>query len=368
MKIVSPQMKSFLDSVFVISHSSHTPHTYRTAIWKFQDFLQQRYSIDEFVLVDKIKKGEIDIYGVLREFVVYQDKGGNSAKSVRSYMSGVNGHLRSIGIRINSDDYKYLVKTPKARRTYEKPITKEMIVRLLHNSPPKLQASIIVAVATGMRLGEIVNLRLADIDFSSVPTRIRLRAETTKTRQSRETFLTSEATQILKDYLTSSFGWDGNGKNTHLQDSLIFGRTMQRGKKTPIKENMTHYAEHSLESSLQIHIKKIPDLDSKNENGRNVIHFHGFRKYFRTTVGNVCGRDFAEALIGHGFYMDTYYVLSEEQKRELYLKAEPYLTLSDFKTVENNIKSMSERCELLEKEVSELKQYIKNNKIEVMSA
>ena len=43
----------------------------------------------------------------------------------------------------------------------------------------------------------------------------------------------------------------------------------------------------------------------------------------RTAVGNVCGRDFAEALIGHGFYMDTCYVLSDAQKQELYLKAEP---------------------------------------------
>ena len=223
----------------------------------------------------------------------------------------------------------------------------------------------IVAVASGMRLGEIINLRLTDIDFSSKPTRIRLRAETTKTRESRETFLTSEATQILKDYLVRSFGWDENGKNSHLQTCLIFGRTVQRGKKISIKENMTLYAEHSLENSLQIHIKKIPELYSKNENGRNTIHFHGFRKFFRTTVGNVCGRDFAEALIGHGFYMDTYYVLSEDQKRDLYLKAEPFLTISDFEQVENNIKDLSEKYMKLESVVMELRKYLGKSSIPI---
>lgn len=50
----------------------------------------------------------------------------------------------------------------------------------------------------------------------------------------------------------------------------------------------------------------------------------------RTVVENACGRDFAEAMIGHKFYLSTYYNLSEAQKKELYLKAEPYLTISNY--------------------------------------
>lgn len=365
MKAVSPQMRSFLDSVYVISHSNHTLMTYRTAIWKLQEFLKEKYSFDELVLIAKIKEGEIDVYALLREFVVYQDKIGDSPKSIVSHMSGVNGYLRYLGVKISSDDYKHLVKRPKPRRVHEKPVTKEMIVRLLHNSPPKLQAAIVVAVATGMRLGEIVQLRISDIDFDVLPTKIRLRADTTKTRESRETFLTGEATRILKDYLTRFFGWDENNKNPHLQNVLIFGKTASKGKRSAIKENETIYAGFSLQHSLQTQVEKIPELDIRNENGRKTIHFHGFRKYFRTTVGNVCGRDFAEALIGHGFYMDTYYVLSEEQKRELYLKAEPYLTISDFKTVENNLKNLNVKYIDLERKFNDLIQYLQNNSIEV---
>lgn len=114
---------------------------------------------------------------------------------------------------------------------------------------------------------------------------------------------------------------------------------------------------------LTFALEKMPELDQKNPNGRRVIHFHGLRKFFRTTVGNVCGRDFAEALIGHGFYMDTYYVLSEDQKRELYLKAEPYLTISDFKSVEKNYESLMQKYLELEKTVEGLKQYVKTSSI-----
>ena len=112
-------------------------------------------------------------------------------------------------------------------------------------------------------------------------------------------------------------------------------------------------------------IKTIPELSVNNENGRKAIHFHAFRKFFRTTVGNVCGRDYAEALIGHGFYMDTYYQLPDEKKKEMYLDAEPHLTLSDFKEVEKNLKVLTAKNTHLEEKFNDLLQYLRTNSIEV---
>ncbi len=63
--------------------------------------------------------------------------------------------------------------------------------------------------------------------------------------------------------------------------------------------------------------------------------------------------------------MDTYYQLPEDKKRELYLKAEPYLTISDFKTVEKNFDTLTERCRQLEQEVENLKKYRMTSSIEV---
>lgn len=89
------------------------------------------------------------------------------------------------------------------------------------------------------------------------------------------------------------------------------------------------------------------------------------RKFFRTTVGNVSGRDFAEALIGHQFYMNTCYQLSDEKKKEMYLEVEPHLTISDFETVEKNIKKLSEKNSQLEEKFNDLLQYLKTNSIEI---
>ena len=69
--------------------------------------------------------------------------------------------------------------------------------------------------------------------------------------------------------------------------------------------------------------------------------------------------------MGHGFYMDTYYQLSEEKRREMYLQAEPHLTISDFKAVEKDIKVLSAKNTQLEEKFNDLLQYLKTNSIEV---
>ena len=168
----------------------------------------------------------------------------------------------------------------------------------------------------------------------------------------------------MKDYLKSNFDWDEQKPNL-FQDTFIFGKTTNKGKKPKKPEHNPSGAKLNLQSSLLYYLRKISDLQIKNENGYHSIHFHGFRKFFRTTVGNACGRDFAEALMGHGFYMDTYYQLPEEKKRQLYLEAEPHLTISDTKSIENNFKSLSAKHNALESKVDDLLQYLRTNSIEV---
>ena len=130
-------------------------------------------------------------------------------------------------------------------------------------------------------------------------------------------------------------------------------------------KNPSESAKQGLQAGLRREIAKIPELSMRNENGRRTIHFHAFRKYFRTILGNACGRDYAEALMGHGFYMDTYYQLPEDKKKQMYLDAEPHLTLSDFEAVEKNIKNLSEKNTQLEEKFNDLLSYLRTNKIEV---
>ena len=365
-------LQDFLSEVYVLSHSQSSVNTYRISIINkhktgFCDFLKSKYNFNEFDLANLVKKEEMDIYKVLQEFVLFLDEANYGSKSIQLRLAATKGYLRHLGIKIYSEDLKQMVRIPKIVRQREKPLTKEIIQRVLRNVSPKLQTVILVLTSSGMRIGELVQLRLSDIDFTTKPTTIRIRAETTKTRESRETFLTTEATDSLKDYLQRHFKWEEELANSHLKNVFLFGRTSMASRKfDPEKINTdSHAARNLLMKILSNALKKIPELNENNENGRKVVHFHALRKFFRTTVGNVCGRDFAEALIGHRFYMDTYYQLTEEKKRQMYLDAEPYLTISDFKTVEKNFEALSERCSQLEEIVENLKKYTRTDSIEV---
>lgn len=91
-------------------------------------------------------------------------------------------------------------------------------------------------------------------------------------------------------------------------------------------------------------------LNKLNRNGRRLIHFHAFREYFYSVVSNVSGPNFAHALMGHHDYLDTYYVLSDKQQVQLFKKAEPYLTISDFAKIEKSLEQLqNKQTDILEK-------------------
>ena len=358
--------QEFYDSVYSISHSDKTVQTYKTAINKLRKFLDEKYQINEIVLKEKILNEEIDMYRFLRNFIIYLDQNGVKSKGVRTYLSGIKGYLRHLGIRINSDDLKQFIRLPKISRTHEIPLDKEIIRRVLQNVPPKLQTAILVAATSGLRVGELTQLKISDVEFGSNPTKIHVRADIAKGKQARETFISQEATISLKDYLRSNFKW--SEPTGPLFDAYIFGKTTNKGKNPQILGHNPKGAKLTLQTSLLYHLRKNPELLQKNENGYHSIHFHAFRKFFRTMVGNASGRDFAEALMGHQFYMSTYYQLPEDKKQELYLKAEPQLSISDTKSTENNLKVLTEKHEHLEEQFSGLLKYLRVNSIEVPSS
>lgn len=374
----SKKIDKYLDSVYTLSHSQLSVNSYRNALNNFLKFIQINYnhSVDE--VISKVLSGEIERYEMLNDFIIFADKLGKRPATIKLWVTAVKGLLRQFGIKIYSEDFRQLVRIPKDIKTREEPLTKEIMVRLLRNLPPKLQTVILIAIASAMRIGEIVQLRLSDIDFESHPTKILIRALTTKTRESRETFLTLEATNALKDYLSRFFGWKEGESNANLQDSIIFGRTTlsrssiknSAGFGTIRKQDneLLHtpeiVAKNVLIGSLKKYISKVPDLAKLSENGRMVIHFHAFRKFFYTTVSNEVGANYAHALMGHHEYLDTYYNLPEEKKKELYLKAEPHLTVSDFTKIEKDLMFVTEKQKEIEKNHLELLQMIKSERID----
>ena len=99
-------------------------------------------------------------------------------------------------------------------------------------------------------------------------------------------------------------------------------------------------SKHNLESQLDRGIKKIPELNTKNENQKNWIHFHAFRAWFKTQVTDAHQSDFAEALMGHKSLKLVYYRQNDKVRAKTYLDIEYAVKVSDSEKIDRDYSDM----------------------------
>jgi len=339
----------YLERVYRISKSYSTMRSYKVALNKFEGFLKTIDNTLPEILYD-LKNKIKDPVLLLDEYYTYLSKVNMKNSTIGNYLCIAKDFLNFHDMHIYTEDIKQKFRTPKKEVFYEEGLTKGIINRLLHNSSPKLQAAIFVACSSGIRIGELIQLRLSDIDFTTSPTTIRIRRETTKTRETRFTHITTEASKIFSDYITK------NLNNLRNSDPYLFmNYNGEFGDISYHKALLS--ARGTLMNMLRNVVSSVPELAMKNENGKYRIHFHAFRKWFKTQVTNAQQSDFAEALMGHKSLKLVYYKQSTQERLNMYKKLEPYLTISDFSRVEKTIDEMKDQIESLTNELEKVKQW-----------
>lgn len=395
-------ISSFLEKKFRYSKSFATQKTYCFALNRFTEFIQTKYNLNMTQILEQFRQKNKDPIEVLDEFYTYLSscktrfQRGYTNGTMRLLLSTTKEFFNSQGLHVYNEDVKQRFRMPRRESVYEEGLSKEILVRLLHNASPRLQTAILMCVSGGMRISELVQLRLSDIDFTTNPTSIRLRKETTKTRETRFTCISKEATNSLKDYLRKKHGWSEEFK----EDRYIFLQTLdERIAKLQhtiaTDEKQRNYArarmrvlekagmglsleeKHdkavssariTLEESLSKVIDRIPELSKKNENGRQSIHFHAFRAWFKTQVTDAHQSDFAEALMGHKSIKLGYYRQNNEARFKTYLEIEHALTISDHTQIEKTLQSLTEKYKELERKYEEFRKYAQNNSISIPSS
>ena len=200
----------FLERKFRTSRSLSTRRAYNSALKKFMKFLKVKYNLDIEYLLRQIETKQIDSIEVLDSFYSFlaeykrknSEKIGYSNQTICDYISVAKEFLNGEGCKIYNEDIKQRFKLPRRIYVYEKGLTKETINRIIRLANPKLAAVVLIACSSGMRIGEIVQLRFSDVDFTSDLVTITVRAETTKTRETRITHISFEAASTFKDYLS----------------------------------------------------------------------------------------------------------------------------------------------------------------------
>ena len=152
----------------------------------------------------------------------------------------------------------------------------------------------------------------------------------TKTKVSRDIFISDEATRYLMDWIEYSFKVDVNqikNINGPMGDSLVFQvhRNASSNTLKPIYQKLI--------SQFHIVLRSAGLGDRKESSKRRRITFHSLRRFVKTTISDSsAGSDYSEWFLGHR--KNPYYVNKPSVRAEIYAtKVMKYLTFLDYSTL-----------------------------------
>jgi integrase len=165
-------------------------------------------------LSKKAPKTQQMTISIVKQFLKYGDKNTKNLDIWDTIQTRMKGTVRAIS-------EEYVPEIPE-------------IKRVLEYCDIKTKTAIYMAMSSGMRLGEVMELVPSDTHMNETPTRINIRAEITKNHQRRTTFISSEATELLKEWLrvrpdyirdaykSLNFTHAKHNKNNKTKDPRIF--------------------------------------------------------------------------------------------------------------------------------------------------
>ena len=300
--------------------SENTRSTYRLGISNFLKFiyLEAEEDLDSLAIryLGEERDRELDLINfrdnVLSNF---------APSSHNTYVNSIKLFFEENNVFLSKRFYNRIKAKSNKAISWEDTPTNEQIRRIIEYMPIHGKAISLILSSSGMRIGELLQLREKDIDLDMNPIRVRIRAEYTKTKKKRITFISPEA----KDVLLEWFKYRPQYIETANARSILYSRDEASKSIFPFTtQNFNYIWRNALDKA------NLVELDPKTN--RATIRPQGLRKFFRLVVGRH-GQDEAEALMGHQQGLDAIYARLKEESgekrlREIYLKALPELSIS----------------------------------------
>jgi integrase len=310
----------------------------RYALNKFDDFVKSILKDDKGNYTDRLIKkfkeqDENYIFDVLQLYINWLGKNDIQPRTVLFYFSALKRYLHYQGIKFHPDDIKLNLVFPKIAEIDKHGLTTDEIKQILDNSKPRKKALYLTQISSGMRIGELVQLRKKDFDLTKARIMIRLPAKITKLKRARITFISKEAAKYVRPIL-----------NQIDDNDLVFGVTE---KFVDARTN-----EMKVLSNL---LRKL-GLDKKDENGNGLISTHSFRAYFITKVSRL-DYNLAKLFAGQKGYMLQYDRLSEDEKLDKYIEFERELITDQTE----KLKEENQELKAKEIEIENLKEEFKKD-------
>ena len=304
----------------ISSEPENTIRNRKNAIRSFEKFsIEQLGESSDSVIVElkKIKQEsepeqyEETLYDLLQKWINWRTKSGSKASTVIVVFSCLRSYLYYLGIKTDLQDIKQYLTFEKPAIEEKHPLSLEEFRTIVNGfaNNPRRQAIYLVQGSSGMRIGEILNLRKNDFDLSLDRIKITIPAEFTKTRQSRSVYISKEAGMLVETILNTL---DSNQLVFHSSKNITNARINERTALIRLGNRLGGIFTETYPNSVT---RKITS--------------HSFRAYFFTKTVRIHGENFAHRFTGHKGYLMQYDRMTEKERLDLYIKLEPELVVFD---------------------------------------
>ncbi len=309
-------VQRMLQAISLLTRSESTEKSYLEGLSQFAKHLGGDVDLDH--LVGEVKSAKRDPNELFRDFLYAQSSSGLAPSTVKVRTAGVLKFFEANGCPVTERPKQ------KVYNVYEDILpSRETLTRAVNAGDLRASTAILILASSGLRVGELVNLRLGDVSMEKSPAMVRVRGTIreghrvrgAKERKSRVTFITDEARESLKLYLDKR---RAAGEKTGPDSGVIVteqGRPMSKRNLSEILRNAFDVAGATKQG--------------EGSGARRDLHPHVLRKWFKTQlISSGVPGPIADRLCGHSRYMGKEYELyTEEKLAEWYAKAMPNLSL-----------------------------------------
>ena len=255
-----------------------------------------------------------------------------SPNSINIYFSHIKQYLHYRGIKLNPIDIKQCLNFPKKQVEELRPLELDTFRKMLNTCSAKREMLYLAQSSSGMRIGEMMQLRKKDIHTNMARLMVKIPAVFTKTGVARTTFFSAEAANLVVPKL----------KKIGDSDLVFSISNNPRG-------NVCIEARYLCE--LQ---EKMGISDKYETNGRNVITTHSFRAFFITKISRK-DPNLAKYFSGQKGYLLQYDRLTDAEKLFHYMGFESLLLVSDKARDQEKIRNLEEENKGLKRGNKDLK-------------
>jgi integrase len=329
------KLQQYIKNVSVMN--KQTANEYYARLSNFEKFLQSQHgnniNLDRFV-EDLKQEGEgkrFDVYDTLSEYCLYlHEKLNVHTNTLKQRLVTAKNFLEFNDIEISQRKFKLKIRLPKnvKRNNNKEAIDKNDIVHILNGcSDIKLKTYVMLLAGTGCRATEALSIRNRDLSLESVPAKILIRGEYTKTKVDRYVFIAKEMKeQLIKwqnfKYRKRRVCYQDKKTGKSIEEYRIpennpndfvfslrksYNTTSSRNTITKENNNTKNFLPKSIpQNSYSVMValfNKTLDrigMGAREEGNetRREITLHSYRRWVKSTISDLGFSDYSEWFIG----------------------------------------------------------------------